>query len=332
MYVLDQESARALELYRRRVAELSGVENFNAPFSVAPVPHQKMVEAYQKTTEFLSKVNFVLVKEAHGQKLGLSGTAPIASTTDTRIMPRRPIGIGEVEGLDEYLCTKTNYDVAYLWSQIDLWAGLGDFQQRLSALAVKRIAQDKQRIGFHGTHRASTSNRQLYPNLQDVNMGWLEKIRQNSPERHINGLSLGAGQEFKNLDALVEMAKHELINEEHRDGTDLVVITSSSLVTDKALGLINQLHTPTEQVAANALYARKLLGTLPVDLPSFFPKDTLLITSYDNLSIYQQKGSVRRHLKDEPEWDRTSDYQSVNECFVVEDYSKVALIENIRVE
>ncbi len=332
MYALDPQTAQALQAYRRQIAQVNGVENLSSPFVVAPAPQQKMIDAYQKSTEFLSKINMPMVKDAHGQKLGLGGTSPIASTTDTRIQPRRPTAVGEVEGLDYYLCTQTNYDVAYLWAQIDNWGALTDFQQRLANFAVKRIAQDKQRIGFNGTHRASTSNKALYPNLQDVNIGWLEKVRQNSPERHISGITIGKAHEFKNLDALVEMAKHELIDEQHRDSTDLVVITSSSLVIDKSLAIINQDHEPTEQIAANALYSRKVLGTLSVDLPSFFPQNTLFITSHDNLSIYQQKGSIRRHLKDEPEWDRTTDYQSVNECFVVEDYSKVALIEGIRVE
>lgn len=332
MYALDPQTAQALEGYRRQIAQVNGVESLSSPFVVAPAPQQKMMDAYQKSTAFLGKINMIMVKDAHGQKLGLGGTSPVASTTDTRIQPRRPTTVGEVEGLDYYLCTKTDYDVAYLWAQIDNWGALTDFQQRLANLAVKRIAQDKQRIGFNGTHRANTSNKALYPNLQDVNIGWLEKVRQNSPERHIKNITIGKAHEFKNLDALVEMAKHELIDEQHRDGTDLVVITSSGLVIDKSLAIINQDHEPTEQIAANALYSRKVLGTLSVDLPSFFPQGALLITSHDNLSIYQQKGSIRRHLKDEPEWDRTTDYQSVNECFVVEDYSKVALIEGITVE
>ena len=101
---------------------------------------------------------------------------------------------------------------------------------------------------------------------------------------------------------------------------------------DKYQNLINQALAPTEQAAANALYQKKQLGTLPVDTPAHFPTGGLLITSHDNLSIYQQRGSMRRLIKDEPEWNRTSDYQSVNESFVVEDYDKCAYIENLVIE
>jgi hypothetical protein len=54
-----------------------------------------------------------------------------------------------------------------------------------------------------------------------------------------------------------------------------------------------------------------------------------LITRLDNLSIYVQEGTRRRFLKDEPEYDRVVNYESVNEAYVVEDYGMVALVENI---
>lgn len=329
MYVLSAQTQTALQGFRERVAELNGVSNLSAPFEVAPQPEQRLIEAYQQATDFLKKINIVLVRDAHGQKLGLGSTTPIASTTDTRIQPRRPTTLGELEAVDDYLCTQTDFDVGYDWRVIDNWSSLTDFQVRLANLSVKRIAQDRQRIGFNGTHRAKTSNKQLYPNLQDVNVGWLEKIRQYSPERHLKDIKIGKNQEFKNLDALVETAKNELIGEQHRNADDLVVITTSSLITDKALQLINQNHSPTEQTAANTLYQRKLLGTMPTDTPSYFPTGSILITSYDNLSIYQQRGTHRRHIKDEPEWNRTADYQSINESYVVEDYSKVVLFDNV---
>lgn len=332
MYTLRPQTQQALQHYFARIANLNGVQNLSMPFVVAPKPEQKLVEAYQQSTEFLKKINLVLVKDAHGQKLALGSTAPIASTTDTRIQSRRPTPLGELEGVDDYLCTQTDFDIGYDWRVIDNWSSLPNFQRRLANLGVKKIAQDRQRIGFNGTHRATTSNKQLYPNLEDVNIGWLEKIRKNNAERTLDGIRIGQSQEFKNLDALVEMARHELIGEAHKNAGDLVVITSQSLITDKALEILNQNHTPTEQTAANALYQRNRLGTMPTDTPSFFPSASLLITSYDNLSIYQQQGTHRRHIRDEPEWNRTADYQSINECYVVEDYTKAVLFDNITIE
>ena len=332
MYALDPITRHALEQYKNQIATINGAENFATAITVQPQRQQTLIERYQQETEFLKRINIVQVKDATGDKLALGSDKRVASNTDTRIQPRRPMSLGELEHVDDYVCTQTDYDVAYEWAVIDNWSTFPDFQKRLQNLAIKLVAQDKQMIGFNGTHRAKTTNKTLYPKLQDVNVGWLEKIRTFAPERHIDNLTIGASREFKNIDALVEMAVNDLIAEQFRDNSDLVVITSRGLVTDKYQNLINQTLAPTEQAAFNALYQKKQLGTLPVDTPAYFPANGLLITSYDNLSNYQQKGSMRRFIKDEPEWNRTADYQSVNECFVVEDYDKCAFIENLVIE
>ena len=332
MFTLDESTAQQLEQYKQQVARLNGAQNYNAAFNIAPQIEQRLIEAYRQVTDFLGKINIQGVKSSHGQKLGLGGNKTAASTTDTRIQPRRPTNIFNLEAIDEYLCTQTNSDIAYLYEIIDNWGYLPDFQKKLANMAVAIVAEDMQRIGFNGTHRAKTSNKELHPLLQDVNIGWLEKIRAYNPERHLDGITIGSAHEFKNLDGLVEMAINELIAEQHRDAKGLTAITSRNLVSDKYVGLINQNHSPTEQAAANVLYQKKQLGSLPVDTPAFFVPNGLLITTHDNLSIYKLRGSQRRHIRDEPEWDRTTDYQSVNECYVVEDYEKTVLIENILIE
>jgi hypothetical protein len=61
----------------------------------------------------------------------------------------------------------------------------------------------------------------------------------------------------------------------------------------------------------------------------YFPANAFLITTLNNLSIYYQDGKVRRLIKDQPELDQVTDFQSSNEAYVVEDYSFSALVENI---
>ncbi len=332
MYTLDKETRHAIDQYMKRVGTLNGTENYNSPFDVTPAVEQKIIDQYNKQTDFLKRVNILQVKNGHGQKLGLGSNKSVASTTDTKTQDRQPVDIYGVEGVDEYLCTKTNFDIALYWEIIDSWGHLSNFQKRCAKLVVQTIAQDKQRIGFNGVKRSPTSDRVANPLLQDVNIGWLEKMRLNNSQRVIKDEVVGASKEFKTLDALVESAVHELIGENHRNGGDLVAISSANLVQDKYIGLLNQTHEPTEQQASKALYQTKRLGTLPVDTPSFFVPNGLLITSYDNLSIYIQKGTHRRYFKDEPERDRTVDFHSMNECFVIEDYSKAVLFDNLTVE
>jgi hypothetical protein len=61
----------------------------------------------------------------------------------------------------------------------------------------------------------------------------------------------------------------------------------------------------------------------------FFPARALLITSLDNLAIYEQEETRRRQLKEESEYNRVANYESANVAYVVEDYGKAALVENI---
>lgn len=335
--VLNSAARKGLHDYRAQIARLNGVENSAERFAIQPAPLQRMIQGYQQSAEFLKQVNIVTVSQAAGEKLGLGVGQSIASTTNTKIQPRRPTIVGDVEGLDEYLCTQTNYDVAYLWELLNAWAHLPDFQNRLRNMVLKAIALDKLKIGFNGIERRPTSDKTTYPLLQDVNKGWLQKVRENAPERVFSGtadvngvkhLEIGAAHEFKTIDALVETAIEDLIAEQYRD-SGLVVICGRGILTDKYLPLMNQALAPTEQIAARTIYANKQLGTLPAIHVPHFPAKTMLITRPDNLSIYLQDGTARRVIKDEPEWDRTSDYQSVNECFVVEDYGMAALIENV---
>lgn len=57
---------------------------------------------------------------------------------------------------------------------------------------------------------------------------------------------------------------------------------------------------------------------------------TMLITSFNNLSIYWQKGTMRRLMKDEPEYNRIATYQSINDAYVVEDYGKCAMVTGLK--
>ena len=68
-------------------------------------------------------------------------------------------------------------------------------------------------------------------------------------------------------------------------------------------------------------------GGLPWESPSNFPARGLIVTSYDNLSIYVQDGSWRRHILDNPKKDRVEDFNSRNEGYVVEVPEKFVGIE-----
>ncbi|MGS0705791.1 phage major capsid protein, P2 family [Acinetobacter sp. ANC 3781] len=338
--VLNPIARTKLSSYIADIARANNVEDAKYTFAVQPVPEQKIIAAYQESADFLKQINVFPVDNAKGEKIGLQIGSSVAGTTDTRVKARTPVAVGTLDLLDEYDCTQTNYDVAYYWSLLNAWKHHPDFKAKLQAMVIKAIALDKLCIGFNGLYRAPTSDRIANPLLQDVKKGWLQKIRDTAPEQHYEGvddgtgnlvIKVGAGNEFKTVDGLVEFAVEEYIAEQHRE-SGLIAICGRGILSDKYLPLLNTIQDPTEQLAARTIYANKQLGTLQALHVPKFPAKTILITTPDNLSIYMQSGTLNRSIVEQPEWDRAVDYQSVNEDFVVEDYSKCVLLENIEVE
>ncbi|WP_408588369.1 phage major capsid protein, P2 family [Novosphingobium sp.] len=339
-----------------QIALLNGVPDATKQFTIAPSVQQKIVERVQLQSEFLRSINYVMVPEQEGQTVGIDITTTIAGRTNTaggtRINPADPTDTSEVS---TYRCERTEFNWARQYSAIDAWRHRSDFETKLRDAILKRQALDMIMIGWNGTSVAAQTNRVNNPLLQDVGKGWLYKIRTRAPARYLkDGALTGAGPDkiyvasgvelyneaaanaatakadYVNLDALVYDAI-ELLDEWHRDSTDLVVICGRDLVHDKYFPLINNSgDKATEQEARDRiLRSEKQIGGLPAIRVPFFPANALLITSLDNLSVYEHEGSRRRRLADEPEYTRIANYDMANIDFPVEDYGKVALVENI---
>ncbi len=344
-----------------RIAQLNGVDvsvlTGQHEFAVAPVVQQKLEEVIQQSSEFLTKINVISVKEQEGAKVGLGVTRPLASRTLTNSatgVRRRPTDPTDTLDRGRYRCEQTNSDTAIKYAKLDLWAHRPEFQKLYGEVIVKQRGRDRIMIAWNGAARADTTDIVAFPLLQDVNFGWLYKIRNFAPARHLAGGAFaketrnpqgvvtapgkiyvaagtpGTDVDFVNLDALVYDAT-ELLDEWHRDDTDLVVIVGRDLVQDRFLNVINAAgDKPLEMEARNRILTLpKQIGGKTAIMVPFFPANALLITSLDNLSIYVQEGTQRRQLKEEPEYDQLADYQSVNEAYVVEDYGRCALVENI---
>lgn len=341
MSVVLQPAARQLfNSYKADIARANGVESAKETFAVLPAPTQKIIQAYQQQADFLKLINIWPVDNGKGEKISLSIGTSIAGNTNTNVQPRQPTAVGNLDLVDEYDCTQTNYDVAMKWLLLNAWRHFPDFKKKLQEMVIRAIALDKLCIGFNGLFRAPTSDRAANPLLQDVKKGWLQKIREKAPEQHYKGEDVGGGvfktligaaHEFKTVDALVEFGIEEYIAEQHRE-SGLVAICGRGILSDKYLPLLNVIQDPTEQIAARIIYANKQLGTLPAMYVPKFPAKTILITTPDNLSIYIQNGTFNRSIVDQPEWDRAVDFQSINEDYVVEDYTKCLLIENIELD
>ena len=330
---MHASTRQALNAYFAQLAQLNGVDSVHESFNVTPSVQQKLETKIQDSSAFLSKINIVGVREMWGDKLGLGVTGPTASRTDTTTKERQT---RDVHTLDDsrYTCVQTNYDTHLRYVTIDSWTKFPDFQARVRDAIVQRQALDRMIIGFNGTHAAAETNLATNPLLQDVNIGWLKHIETDAAARVLTGgatagsVKVGATGDYKNLDALV-FDNIQLLDPWFRDDPGLVAMMGRDLVHDKYFPMVNTQQAPTETLAADIVISQKRMGGLQAVGVPFFPANTILITSFSNLSIYYQDSARRRHLIDNPKRDRIENYESSNDAFVVEEYGACALIKNI---
>lgn len=310
-------------------------------FAVAPVIEQRLQAKLQLTSDFMSRINVIPVGPQQGERVGVGVGRSLASRTNTAAGKRRdPSDASASDKIDQYFCKKTDYDYSWGYALLDAWAHKPEFQQLVRDAVILQKAEDLITIGFNGVDAAVETDRDAFPLLQDVNWGWIYKMRTYAPGRvmsHGNkdNLKVYVSDEgtadYVNLDALVFDAIGNLIHERYRTATDLVVIVGSDLVQEKYFKIISAAgDKATEQVARDIIMSSRQLGGKPTMQVPFFPADAILITSLKNLSYYWQTGSARRAVKDEPEYDRVANYESINDAFMVEEYGKACLIENIK--
>lgn len=339
--------------YTQQIGKLNGIADPSRSFTVTPAVAQTLRAKLKLASDFLGRINIIPVVAQEGDKVGVGVKGTIASRTDTRTKDRAPRYPGDLDE-SSYRCEKTDFDTLIRYETLDAWAHQSNFQTLVRDAIISAKATDIITIGFNGVFVAKTTNAEQYPLLQDVNKGWLQHIREDSPERHMAGAALkpevrdgttgrvttagaiyvGAGTvgtevDYVNLDALV-FDGIELLHENYREDTDLVVIVGRELVHDKYFRIVNAAgDKATEQLARDVLLSDKKIGGLNAVRVPKFPKNALLITTLANLSVYEQIGTERRKIEDNAKRDQVENYESVNHAYVVEDSGKAALIESI---
>ncbi|MEA3379761.1 MAG: phage major capsid protein, P2 family [Pseudomonadota bacterium] len=332
---MRNETRKLFNDFQNRLATLNGVESVGAKFTVEPSIQQTLETRMQESSEFLNSINVIGVNEQQGEKLGLGISGTIAGRTDTNQNDRQPTDPTDMEG-SSYFCKQTNFDTALRYGKLDAWAKFQDFQTRIRDAILKRQALDRIMIGFNGKSAAAQSDRIANPLLQDVNIGWLQKMRDHAAERVMTEvvdasgkITIGTSGDYKNLDALVYDMVNTLINPWYQDDTELVVLTGRKLLSDKYFPLVNSDLVPTEKTAADMMISQKRIGGLQAVRVPHFPANTIMVTRLDNLSLYWQEGSRRRNIIDNPKRDQIENYESSNDAYVVEDYGCAAVAENI---
>ncbi|EIJ69516.1 phage major capsid protein, P2 family [Pasteurella bettyae] len=336
---MKNKTKQLFNAYVARIAQLNNVtvEDVKEGFSVEPSVEQKLKEKVLLNSDFLQWINVINTDRLEGEMVGLSVASAIASTTNTEKADRQTKDITKLAGR-KYRCEQVDFDTHVPWARLDAWSQFPDFQQKIANQTQKTIALNLIMMAFNGIKRVETSNLSQNPLLQDVKKGWLQQLRDDVPTQVMNGkdtdnkIKVGKGQEYKNLDALVMDAVDNLIDEVYADDTELVVICGRGLLNDKYFNIVNKDMSAQDELASQVLISQKQLGGLRAIRVPYMPKNAMLITRLDNLSIYMQEGTTRRFIINNPKRNRIEDFLSENIDYKVEEYGCAALIENIVLE
>lgn len=334
---MRNETRQIFNQYTAQLERLNGIPKASESFTVEPSVQQKLEQRMQESSAFLSQIGMIGVNEMVGQKVGVGVNSTTAGRTNTDNKDRNPRNISDSEG-HGYQCRFTEFDTSLPYSLLDAWAHRPEFQALIRNAILRQQALDRIMIGWNGISIAAETDRTANPLLQDVNKGWLQKYREHSAQRVMNEgktagkVAIGAGGDYKNLDALVYDARHSLLDTWHRQNPELVVLVGGDLLHDKYFPLVNENQQPTEKMATDLIISQKRMGGLQAVQVPYIPEGTLMITTLSNLAIYWQIGGRRRYITDNPRRNRIENFESSNEDYVVEDYGLGCVVENIKLE
>ncbi|CAG75522.1 major phage capsid protein N precursor [Pectobacterium atrosepticum SCRI1043] len=339
---MENITRQLFDQYVARQAQLNGVSSaaIAAKFAVDPTVQQRLESAAQESDTFLRKINVFGVTQQIGQKVLIGSKGPMAGVNNGTTVRRNP-GMNHTMEPFNYTCRKVNYDYGISYEQLDAWAHQPNFQPLISSAMARQMSLDRIMIGFNGTSYADPSDRAANPLLQDCGVGWLQKIRTEASHRRISDVTITARDEdnkviakgtYGNLSAAVYDAKNSLMDEWHKRNPDNVVILAGDLLTTSnfpAINAMSQTNPNSEMLAGQLIVAQERVGNMPTFIAPYFPVSGVLITPFKNLSVYYQRGGLRRTIKEESEYNRIATYQSSNDDFVIEDYGNVAFIDGI---
>lgn len=331
---MRNDTREKFSAYMQQVASLNGVASASVPFSVAPSVQQKLEQRMQESSAFLSAINMVGVDAQEGQKIGVGVNGPIAGRTNTKQKARKPRNPTDLKD-NKYRCERTHFDSTQEYAQLDAWAHRPEFQAIVRDAILKRQALDRLMIGFNGVRVADETDIEKFPLLEDVNIGWLQKYRDNAPQRVLahgkeaGKITVGKGGDYANLDALVSDAVEELVDPWHQEDDTLVAVVGRQMLHDKYFPMLQKYSGPRDAEALDMIMSQKRIGGLPAVRAPYMIKGGIFITSLKNLSIYWQIAGRRRTVIDRADWERIDNLESSNDAYVVEDYGRGCLVENI---
>ena len=336
---MKEITKKAIAEYKKAVAKQNGVEDPTEKFNVSASATQKIIAAARESNWLLGKINVIPVKNQNGEALQISVTGMIAGRTNTKEGNKRKTRSVHSMKPMPYFCVQTNFDTHIRYEKLDAFSHLKNFSKMISNQTREQIGANKCSIAFYGTSCAVDTDPVENPNGEDVNKGWIQALREHNPyavlkEGATKGeIRIGEGGDFINLDLAVMNVKG-LLGDACINSPNLVAIIGTDLLSyDKAKFYAANGNKASEKALIEDMQVIGTYGSLPAVAVPGFPPTGILVSSFNNLSIYIQEGTIRRSVgKKNDELDQLETFESMNMAYVVEQLDKAACIEfdNVR--
>lgn len=329
------------QAYARKIGEASGANVNSLPlgtngigrFSISPPQETALRLALMESNWFLPLITMRDVSQIRGQVIDV-GNPGVFTGRDPDKRFSKDVGLSG----NLYQLYPTDSCARLPWETLSDWVHAGttdeEFIQLVAEFTLVTFANDIARVGFNGTHAASVTDLNKYPNGEDINTGWhaiakyFDKIHADpaTPEEdRIPGftqrvmnpgkdkLTLGENGIFKTLDAMASWLISTTIPQQFQNDPSLVLLIGADLIAAEQFRLFQEAGKPTENLAAQML-ANTVTGRRVYVAP-FLPGKRMIATTLANLHIYTQRGHQYRraeHIQDrmgfENAWWRNQGY------------------------
>ena len=295
---------KAFENFIEKSAEKYRVEAFKGERMLSSWLTEDAQKEYMKElsgrSNFLREINWLTVAEPSGKTLfgALDGTTTGRQKDErhrSRLIHR-----------DQYQTQEADSGVFIPWQLIDELTSLQEnFEENYTALTESQFVLDMLQIGWNGESVAQNTQAS---DLSDVNIGWQAQLKQKKPEHIIT-----QGKKAGRISLFAENADYKNLNELAAKEDAIYANTTEN-------------QRPGDTVA-NSHYLANYYGGMPAVIPPCFPPKGAVVTTFRNLSIYTQRGSVYRAIYDDENKVGVINSFRRNDAYVVEKVDLMTAIE-----
>jgi hypothetical protein len=204
-------------------------EQFTATPVVEQILIKRMVElggAFMQAHVMTAQVSQLV-----GERIIMSPSGLTSKRTNTVTTDRAPADILSLEDR-QYTLKKVEDDISIPYSTIDSWQNqFGNFSAMWQEFVLTGIVNSIICTGWNGTSAETATNSGTYPLRQDLNIGWLQRLRAyDTGSKWTNGQSLSCT--FTDAGDVVTSTAHGLVNGQIIQFSTITTTTGISEDTD----------------------------------------------------------------------------------------------------